>query len=1046
MTERFSSAPRAQAADGLPGGPPAGAGSPYGEEYFESHLGEHPYRPGVPFWHEFFAAIADRIVADLAPATVLDVGCAVGFLVQALRERGVEAWGVDVSEYALSLAPEETRPYLSLASATEPLERDYDLICCIEVLEHLEPGEADLALANITAHAETIFFSSTPSDFDEETHVGVRPMHEWARRFAEHGFFREVDFDAGFVAPHAILFRRREAAPPDVAEAYERAYWELLERRQREVAQLRARLAEKRAQSAELAADKATLAAEVDALDLELREWRLWAQRPGLRLFTAAAAARSRLAPPETRRDRLLRGVMRRLVGDAGEPGSHEEATQAGAVAFVSGCPGDAMRYRCEHHVEALGFGGATAEAALHGSVDLMELVERYRVVVLHRVAWDADVSRFLDKARRWGRTVLFDTDDLVFDPSVVAHVDAVLRELDDEERSLYVEGLGRYRQTLTAVDGVVVSTDSLAERARRVHDSVEIVPNAASSEMVELADRSGPASSDGRPEDGLVIGYFSGTMTHNRDFLEAADAVLWALATYPHVRLRVVGHLRLDGRFERFADRVERLPLQPWRRLPALYAGTDINLAPLERDNPFTEAKSCLKYIEAGLVGVPTVASARTDYRRAIRNGENGMLADTPEEWRDALRHLIEDPQARAEVGRRASEDARVRHVTKPRSAELRDVLSRLVPAGDGPLRVNWILRAPIARTGGGYRNIFRLAEQLAERGHEVRLYVEPIAHLEGVGEEGIRRFVEENFGPLRSEVVVGHDDIAAADVTIATNWPTAPTVARHRNSPFKAYFIQDFEPEFYEPGDDDYRQALATYDLPLRHICLGADLARRLGGLTALPADTVDFALDDEFRLLREPGARGSPVRVLFFARPAMKRRGYEIGVEALRLLAERRPDVEITFFGAADEELGSIPFPFRNHGVLGPAGLAAAMNESHVLLSFSLTNISNVPFEGMACGCAVVEANVPTVVEMVDPELCVLADADAESVARALERLVDDEALREELGARGAQAMRDRRWRRSGDQLEHALRSLCFARLGRGSAAPGAPTRAY
>ena len=60
-------------------------------------------------WRQFFGGVADAIVAQLAPKTVLDAGCAKGFLVAALRERGVDASGFDLSEVAIAEAP-ETRP------------------------------------------------------------------------------------------------------------------------------------------------------------------------------------------------------------------------------------------------------------------------------------------------------------------------------------------------------------------------------------------------------------------------------------------------------------------------------------------------------------------------------------------------------------------------------------------------------------------------------------------------------------------------------------------------------------------------------------------------------------------------------------------------------------------------------------------------------------------------------------------------------------------------------------------------------------------------
>jgi len=111
--------------------------------------------------------------------------------------------------------------------------------------------------------------------------------------------------------------------------------------------------------------------------------------------------------------------------------------------------------------------------------------------------------------------------------------------------------------------------------------------------------------------------------------------------------------------------DRIEWRDLVPLERLPDEVARFDINLAPLEVGNPFCEAKSELKFFEAALSGVATIASPTGPFRRAIRNGETGFLASTPGEWSDALETLIADPS----LGRRIS------------TAALREVLWRFGP-----------------------------------------------------------------------------------------------------------------------------------------------------------------------------------------------------------------------------------------------------------------------------------------------------------------------------------------------------------------------------
>src|SRR5262249_20399089 len=115
--------------------------------------------------------------------------------------------------YAIGEVRADIRPFCRVASVTDlPDGERYDLIVCIEVLEHLDEDEGRHAIAAICRSTRDVLFSSTPDDVTEPTHVNVRPRSWWIERFAEHGFHLDVEFDAGFVAAHAMRLRADAAS------------------------------------------------------------------------------------------------------------------------------------------------------------------------------------------------------------------------------------------------------------------------------------------------------------------------------------------------------------------------------------------------------------------------------------------------------------------------------------------------------------------------------------------------------------------------------------------------------------------------------------------------------------------------------------------------------------------------------------------------------------------------------------------------------------------------------------------------------------------
>lgn len=204
--------------------------SQYGAEYYRTHCGPIPYDRSHRDWLDHFATVADEVISRFNPRTVLDVGCAKGFLVETFRDRGVEAFGFDISEYGIGEIRPDIRPYCWIGTAEDPILQKFDLITCIEVLEHIPESKAAATVQNITSASNVVLFSSTPSDFTEPTHVNVKPIIYWLRLFAGFSFFPILGFEPTFIAPHAIAFSR--TAPPmsdDVLRLYARTTNQLIE-------------------------------------------------------------------------------------------------------------------------------------------------------------------------------------------------------------------------------------------------------------------------------------------------------------------------------------------------------------------------------------------------------------------------------------------------------------------------------------------------------------------------------------------------------------------------------------------------------------------------------------------------------------------------------------------------------------------------------------------------------------------------------------------------------------------------------------------------
>jgi glycosyltransferase involved in cell wall biosynthesis/SAM-dependent methyltransferase len=677
-------------------------------------------------------------------------------------------------------------------------------------------------------------------------------------------------------------------------------------------------------------------------------------------------------------------------------------------VVFLIGClEGQSKRYRVGNIADGLREMGYrvlsldVADARLLLEHDVMPR----RLVVFRAVFGDqVDVMKeVFRRVRRAGGQVIADFDDLVFEPSLIGDIDG-FNLLPAADRAEYVQGVLGYRELILETDLVLTPTEFLAERVRQLGIPAAVVRNSLDATQIAIAGETRASQEHSRDHDGVVIAYFSGSRTHQRDFAEAAPAIERVLSERPETRLVIVGHLEPPASWQRFESRIVRRPFMPYTALMRFTREIDINLAPLVVRNAFCEAKSELKIFEAGAVGVPTIASATSSYAAAIDDGVDGFLVRDGDEWYGKLLALVDSSDLRARIGAAARERSLANYGYRQAALEFTAAVDLKPPAAykAEPLssrRIAWVIPGLLIG-GGGHRNILRAAFQLEQLGYEIDLYFTDWDRSEGE----LNELIQKHFFPLRAQArrYTGH--ISSCDVSFATHWSTVEPVLTNRDAAREVmYYVQDFEPWFYPMGSE-YLLAESTYRLGLYHITTGPWCTELLRTKYGAEADYFQFPVDTSTYFPRE--RTNSRKTLLFFAKPEMPRRCYSLGVRAIHALHRLRPDIEIVFFGSGEVDTRSVPFPVRVAGVLDQDELAKLYSNADVGLVFSPTNPSLVPYEMMACGLVVVdvEGELSALNYGGGDDIVLLADLDPEKMASQVADLLADVSERESRSERG------------------------------------------
>ena len=270
--------------------------------------------------------------------------------------------------------------------------------------------------------------------------------------------------------------------------------------------------------------------------------------------------------------------------------------------------------------------------------------------IIIYRAPWSAQLQLLCDLAREEHKPVYFDIDDLVFDTLYTDQL-SYTQGLSDKEKGNYDAGVKNYGKMLAACDGAITSTNQLKEELIKYKDSVLLNRNLASSELIAVSSQF--LKEDFGADDRIKIGYFSGSISHNENFELIKPAIKEVLDNYPFVELHIVGHLDIPQDMKPYTQRIIVHDYVDWKALPQLISQVDINLAPLV-DSVFNRAKSEIKWIEAALVKVPTIASHIGAFGDMMIDGQTGLLAKDSE-WKEKLESLILSADLRRELAENA-------------------------------------------------------------------------------------------------------------------------------------------------------------------------------------------------------------------------------------------------------------------------------------------------------------------------------------------------------------------------------------------------------
>lgn len=348
------------------------------------------------------------------------------------------------------------------------------------------------------------------------------------------------------------------------------------------------------------------------------------------------------------------------------------------------------VRYRIDQKLEQLEEAGKEVTTVSWTELaDSQNELAFHDVVIFYRVPAEVQVLKAMAQVNATGKLSIYEIDDLLFDPAYPPALETYGGYLDLNIYLQLLKGMGSFNAAARYCRFGLASTQPLAEQLQSMVFGGRCFLHRNGLDALNIFKR--------KPNDPqkttLDIFYGSGTMAHNSDFTDLVlPAIERILDEHPETILVIVGYLKLPAQFkEQYGKRIKQLP--PVKSIKAYWSmleHADINLAVLH-DDFINGCKSELKWFEAACLGIPSVLSTTANYRDVIKEGEDGLLAASSDDWYRQIKLLVEQPELRQRLAEAAQIRVRNEYSVPVLAENISQVLADALSAAqakDAPVR----------------------------------------------------------------------------------------------------------------------------------------------------------------------------------------------------------------------------------------------------------------------------------------------------------------------------------------------------------------------